>query len=217
MAYFIHIANVLYLFSYLVRDILWLRLLTVVAGLALMPYFLLQSPPLLAPVAWNVLFTAINVVQIARLLYERRPVILTENQARLYQLTFRALTDREFLRLARIGAWRKRRPNERLVAQGVVVDELWCVLSGRLAVKIDGRVVATLEPGRFIGEMSYLTGAPTTASVEALEPTTCLSWTRAPLSKLLESDPSLRAAVQLVIGRDLVTKLRAPIAPASST
>lgn len=210
MAYFIHVANVLYLFSYLVRDILWLRLLTVIAGLTLMPYFLLQSPPLLAPVAWNVLFTAINLVQIARLLLERRPVVLSEDQALLYQLAFRALTDREFLRLARAGSWRRSAPAERVVEQDVVLDELSCVLSGRLAVKVDGEVVATLEPGRFVGEMSYLTGAPTTASVEAVEPTTCLSWSKGSLSKLLDADPSLRAAVQLVIGRDLVTKLRRP-------
>ena len=81
--YFIHTANVLYLLSYLVRDILWLRVLTVVAGVVLMPYYLAQSPPLLAAVAWNVLFTGINAVQIARLLYERRPVVLTEDQAHL--------------------------------------------------------------------------------------------------------------------------------------
>jgi hypothetical protein len=213
MAYFIHVANVLYLFSYLVRDILWLRVLTVVAGLVLMPYFLLQQPPLLAPVAWNVLFTGINAVQIARLLYERRPVVLTEDQARLYQLAFRSLTDREFLRLARAGSWKRSAPAERLVDQGVVLEELSCVLSGKLAVKVDGKLVANLEQGRFIGEMSYLTGAPTTASVEVVEPATCLSWTKASLSKLLDADPSLRAAVQLVIGRDLVTKLRAPAPP----
>ena len=208
MAYFIHVANVLYLASYLVRDILWLRVLTVVAGLVLMPYFLMQHPPLLAPVAWNVLFTGINAVQIARLLYERRPVVLTEDQARLYQLAFRALSDREFLRLARVGTWKRASAEERVVAQGVVLDELACVLSGRLAVKVDGWVVARLEPGRFVGEMSWLTGAPTTASVEALEPTTYLSWTKPSLAKLLDADASLRAAVQLVIGRDLVTKLR---------
>jgi CRP-like cAMP-binding protein len=210
MAYFIHAANILYLFSYLVRDILWLRVLTVVAGLTLMPYFLLQSPPLLAPVAWNVLFTGINAFQIARLLYERRPVVLTEDQARLYQLAFRALTDREFLRIARIGAWKKSDVAEQLVEQGSQLEELSCVLAGKLAVKVDGKVVARLEPGRFVGEMSYLTGARTTASVEAIEPTTCLCWTKASLTRLLDADPSLRAAVQLVIGRDLVTKLRAP-------
>ena len=35
----IHVANVLYLASYSVRDILWLRILTVVAALCLLPYY----------------------------------------------------------------------------------------------------------------------------------------------------------------------------------
>ena len=34
----VHVANVLYLSSYLVRDILWLRLLTIFAGLSLLPF-----------------------------------------------------------------------------------------------------------------------------------------------------------------------------------
>ena len=35
----IHVANVLFLLSYSVRDILWLRLLTVVAIISLLPYY----------------------------------------------------------------------------------------------------------------------------------------------------------------------------------
>ena len=42
MDYLINIANVLYLFSYLVRDILWLRILTVIAASFLIPYFYLR-------------------------------------------------------------------------------------------------------------------------------------------------------------------------------
>jgi len=35
----IHAANLLYLFAFMVRDILWLRILTVVAAVCLIPYF----------------------------------------------------------------------------------------------------------------------------------------------------------------------------------
>jgi hypothetical protein len=208
MAYFIHVANVLYLLSYLVRDILWLRLLTVIAGLVLMPYFVLQSPPLWPPVLWNVLFTAINGVQIGRLLAERRPVHLTEEQERLHALAFRALTPREFLRLARQGTWKTGSAGERIVDQGVVLGDLICMLSGKAAVRVDGSEVAQLEAGCFIGEMSYLTGARTTASVQVVEPARYLVWKNASLKALLDSDAALRSAVQLVIGRDLVSKLR---------
>ena len=70
-AYWIHGANVLYLASYLVRDILALRVLTVVAGLALLPFYILRADPIWVAVAWNALFIAINLLQIYRLLLER--------------------------------------------------------------------------------------------------------------------------------------------------
>jgi len=39
-------ANLLYLASYSVRDILWLRILTIVAAVLLIPYYYLQAVPL---------------------------------------------------------------------------------------------------------------------------------------------------------------------------
>ena len=52
----IHSANVLYLVSYTMRDILWLRVFTVIAACCLIPYFYFQTEPLLAPIYWNLLF-----------------------------------------------------------------------------------------------------------------------------------------------------------------
>ena len=49
MDYVVHAANGLYLVSYLVRDILWLRILTVIGACTLMPFFLWRPEPLLAP------------------------------------------------------------------------------------------------------------------------------------------------------------------------
>src|SRR5262245_51875725 len=69
----INAANVLYLASYVVRDILWLRALTMVAGLALVFYYALLPAPLVVAIAWNAVFLAINAWQIRLLLLERRP------------------------------------------------------------------------------------------------------------------------------------------------
>ena len=79
--------------------------------------------------------------------------------------------------------------------------------SGRAAVKARGREIATLAPGQFAGEMSYLTGARTTAAVEAVEPVRFVSWATADLERFLGRHPEARAALQLVLGRDLAGKL----------
>lgn len=67
----VYIANILYLLSYLVRDMLHLRLLTIVAAMLLVTYFYSQPDPLMTIVCWNIFFVALNVLQLAWILRER--------------------------------------------------------------------------------------------------------------------------------------------------
>src|SRR6516164_5723253 len=83
-------ANLLYLASYSVRDILWLRILTIVAGVLLIPYYYLQSKPLWIAISWNLVFVGINLFWVARLLLERRSVQLTEDEQRLIPIRWGA-------------------------------------------------------------------------------------------------------------------------------
>ena len=85
----VHIAYVLLLISYVVRGILWLRLMTVVGSLTLLPYYYFQSTPLYEAIGWNLAFIAINVFHIVWLLLDRRPVHLKGEELRLYRLVFR--------------------------------------------------------------------------------------------------------------------------------
>ena len=68
----VYAANLLYLSSYLVRDILYLRLLTIVAAGFLVAYFYNQQEPLMTVVYWNLSFVALNAMQLAWILRERR-------------------------------------------------------------------------------------------------------------------------------------------------
>jgi hypothetical protein len=70
--YLVHFSNILLLVAYSVRDILWLRWFAVAAALTNIPYFLLQDTVLWPPVLWALVFTTINLYQIARLYLERR-------------------------------------------------------------------------------------------------------------------------------------------------
>lgn len=99
------ISNVLYLASYSVRDILWLRILSVLGGSLLIPYYAMQAIPLQAAIDWSVVFIIINVYWIVRLLIERRPVHFTPDEARLRQLSFPSLTPREARDLYSMGSW----------------------------------------------------------------------------------------------------------------
>lgn len=207
----VHVANVLFLVSYLVRDILWLRGLTIVAIATLIPYYLAND--LWPPIIWNGVFVAINVYQMVRLLIERRPCHLDERQQQLYQRVFRTLQPREFLALAQLGTWRSVAPGEQLVAEGEVLDQLHVIEAGTLEVLVGERSVAELNAGSFVGEMSFLTGEPTSARViaNAGEPRAVevLSWPREGLRAFLDGHPDTRAALQLILGTDMAAKLRA--------
>jgi CRP-like cAMP-binding protein len=209
MAYLIHVANVLYLLSYLVKDILWLRLLSIVGGSLLMVTYLSSVPPLLVPLAWGSVFAAINAYQIYLLLLERRPVRLKEEEQHLYQLVFRSLTPREFVKLLSLARWEHATTEQRLVERGRALDRMMIIASGAAAVQVDGKALKQLKQGQFIGEMSYITGEHPSADVVVTEDARLVSWPKAELKKFLEGNQPLRAAMQLVIGTDLVAKLRA--------
>ena len=207
MDYLIHVANLLILGSFLVRDILWLRLLSIGGGLAFMGYFAFALPdPLWAPVVWNGLFGVINLYQIARLMLERRPVFLDPRERRIRELAFPGLSDRELLRLVAQGRWES--TDDVLVSPGERPSRLILLAAGRAEVLVGDQKVAELEAGRYIGEMAYLTGRPASALVRTMGPAEILSWPADTLRAFLDADPTLCAAVQRQLGADLATKLR---------
>ena len=67
----VYFANILYLLSYMVRDILHLRMLTIVAACCLVTYFYNQAEPLMTVVCWNLFFVALNALQLYRIFRER--------------------------------------------------------------------------------------------------------------------------------------------------
>lgn len=213
----IHLGNVLVLASFLVRDILWLRLLSILAGLSFVGFFTFGPSPAREPVAWNVVFIALNVVQIAMLLRERRPVVLTDDEEKLHRVVFRGLARRACRRLFRAGRWLTLDAGDVLVAQGEALARLVVLASGTLRVEAEGRTLAELHEGRLVGEMCFVSGGVTSARVVANEPTRVLEWDSAKLRELLDRDPALREGFTAVIGRDLVHKLRSSSQPTSRT
>ena len=207
MEIWFHLANVLYVVSYLVTDIMWLRALAVLGGLSSLTWTLTAPTPSLTFIGWTLVYNTINMVQIGRLWHERRPLRLSAEEQALYAAAFRTLTPREFQRLLAAGAWQEAPAKEVLIEEGARPGRMLVLASGRAAVKVHGREVAALHPGQFAGEMSFLTGAPTTAAVEVVEPARFVSWATADLERFLVKHPPLRAALQIVLGRDLAAKL----------
>ena len=65
-------ANLTFLTTYLVNDLLRSRVLSGVGTLFLIAYFATLDEPMLSVVGWNLLFLALNGVQMGRMLLSRR-------------------------------------------------------------------------------------------------------------------------------------------------
>ena len=206
----IHFANVLDLVSYLVRDIFYLRILTVVAIFSLMPYyFTCGDDPLWAAIAWNGVFAGVNAFQIGLLIKERWPRNLHGAERELYDTVFKDLKPGEFVKLLGVGGWRDTTSGESLVEDGSVVHHMMVLTAGEAEVRKGDKIVARLKPGQFVGEMSFLSGDKAGADVVTPKTAKLMSWPQAALDKFLAKNGSLSFKVRGVLGRDVVTKLRA--------
>lgn len=192
--------------SYLVRDVLKLRTLAIIASVSSVIFMFHKQ--LYTIVFWNLFFIVVNVIQLAVLIYERRPVVLSPEEEEVYQRAFRSVTKVDFLKLMSKCQWREADPGEVLIEEGRVLDRLMLVLSGTARVVVQGRTVAEVKEGLFVGEMSFLTEAPATAEVVVNLPLRYLSWDRDEFREYLDERPPLRFAMLGLLGLDLTKKIR---------
>jgi hypothetical protein len=216
MDYFVffgHGASILTMAAYLLKDILWLRFLSILACLAGITFnYHVPATPLWSVIYWNILFIVINVVQIVVIIKERSGIEFTDEEKELHDTLFKNFAPFEFMKLMRIGKWSEAKQGQTLAVEQQPLDSVMLIYNGRLSVEAKGKQVAQLKDGNFIGEVSYITGGAATATVRALEPTRYLSWLKTDITKLLNRNPSMRLAMQAMLSTDLSKKLarRAP-------
>jgi type IV pilus assembly protein PilB len=100
-------------------------------------------------------------------------------------------------------------PQQIIVREGGPGDAAFLIVSGLVAVrhKDTGSGVefglAELGPGQMFGEMALITGKPRTASVVAVQPTTCAVLERSDFQRALQDHPEIALALARVIAERL--------------
>jgi hypothetical protein len=203
-----HFASVLTMAAYIVKDILWLRFLTVFACIAGISFnYFVPATPLWTVIYWNILFIIINCVQIAIIIKERQCVEFSEEEKELYETLFKSFAPFEFMKLLRLGKWVEAKKGQVLAVEQKPLDDVMLIYNGRVSVESREQALAELKDGSFIGEMSFIRGGAATATVRVIEPTRYLSWSKGDLRKLLHRNPSMKSAMQSVFSTDLTNKL----------
>ena len=95
-----------------------------------------------------------------RLWLERRPVELSADEAKLYELTFFPLARRRFAELARLGRWSDLEAGDVLVRPGQPVDEVMVPLTESVEAKAEGRVLGRFTPGEIVGASALFDARP---------------------------------------------------------
>lgn len=203
-----HVAFILIALSFLVRDILWLRVLSISASIASIAYgYFAPATPLWIIIGWNVVFILLNLVQIAVLLRERRGVTFSDEERELYQSSFSRFTPVEFMRLIRIAVWKNAERGTLLMRAGEEAAEVMLIFSGRVNVEKNGRKLAELRSGDFVGEIGFVKRTAAAATVAVLEPTRYVAWPKAALRSLLERNPSMAVVLNAELTEDMADKL----------
>jgi hypothetical protein len=208
-----HLASILTMAAYLLKDILWLRLLTILSCFAGIAFnFIVPTTPLWTVIYWNILFAIINIVQVAIIIKQRSGVHFTEEEKELHDTLFKNFAPFEFMKLMRVGKWLEAKQGEILATEQKPIDSVMLIYNGMVGVETEGKEVARLKDGNFIGEVSFITGGAATATVKALQPTRYVAWPKEAISQLLNRNPSMRFAMQAMLSTDLSKKLmhRAP-------
>ena len=200
-------ANLCYCLAYIVRDIFWLRVLTVVAALMTFPYFIFQSSVLYSALFWQSAFVVINLVNIVLLLYARRPVPLTEEQALLKDMVFRNLSSGEAALLFNKAKWQRGATNQVLMSEGEALDKLYLLYAGSLRIERNAKTLAHRGPGSFIGEIAYTTGSLSSADVVISVPSRYIEWDVAELRQLLSKKSELKSAFESLLAVNVAHKL----------
>jgi len=189
----------------LVRDILWLRSIIIVSELCMISYGLIVGNSMIP--LWNSVFLAINSIQVIRLLLERRPIQLPPELLIIYEKVFRIMSKREFLYFWNTGK-RFKEDDNYLCKEGEIQQELMLIISGEVIIEKLKKEITRLSTGSFVAEMSFLTSEPASADVKSNGCVEYIAWSQEQLKNLNHINPDLLIKIQVIIGKDLSSKLK---------
>jgi hypothetical protein len=213
--YFLHAANILFVLSYSVRDIMSLRVLALCGSLISLPYYYLQPEVPWQPIGWAAVFMAINGCHVWRLWLERRPVELSADEARLYDLTFFPLTRRRFVDLARLGRWADLEAGDVLARPGQPVEEVVVPLTDGVEARIGERVLGRFAAGEIVGAAA-VRGRPQPFEVVAGESCRVLRVPVAAIKRHAGRDDQLARTLERIAREDLARKLERLVGQAAT-
>ena len=193
-----------------IKEVLWLRVILTLSFI--LRFFSSYTFSENLNVAfWNFLFIAVNIFMIIRILDERRSRFIPHEIKDIKNTIFKNLTSKEFLYLWSLGKI-KSSEKELIIDEGIKQNKLMFILSGKALVKSNGKLLAILERGQFIAEMSLLTNEPTSAQVyvddENDEKVVYIEWNNSTLKRIENTNNPFWKKLHYILSSDITKKLQ---------
>lgn len=202
-----HFAYVLLIVSMMMRDMNWLRFFAILAGaISSTYYFILHD---FVSMFWEALFSLVNLGQLIILKIENRRGQFSDEESFFISNCLEGVERVHVRKLMKLANWIDVEKGATLTVQDECPKQLDFIVSGEARIERGSDLLGTATSGDFIGEMSFLTEKPASASVVTSEPTRYLSFDTDILREHLEKNPQVRHALEASFNRDLVAKLSA--------
>jgi len=108
---------------------------------------------------------------------------------------FSELSKKERIAVGRLMSTTRIRPGKDLTVEGTPGREFFIILEGEASVRRNGKLIARLGSGDFIGELAVIAGVPRTATVTADTDMLVSVLNRREFSSLLDEQPRLARKV----------------------
>ena len=204
-----HISFVIIALSFVMRDILWLRIVSILGSIfSIFFNYFIPGGPIWIVIGWSMVFILIHAFNMIVSVRERQGVVFSPEEKELFDTVFKAFSSVEFMKLLRIGEWRDISKDTVIAQEGNLVDEITFIYNGEANIQSKGRQINTIRDGAFVGEMEFFSEKEATATVLSTSPLRCLVWTKDELKQLLVRNPNMYSAMQTVFSVDLVQKLQ---------
>jgi hypothetical protein len=200
-----HFTYFLLIVSMLMRRMVWLRALAVASGITKIIYraFFVLDP---VSVLWETVFVLVNIGQLIVIWYYEKHHRFADEE-RHFAENVPGVERSAIKRLLELSELERYAPGTALTEEGKPVGKLLYLADGVVKVEHAGRIVAVCGPGDYIGELSFLSGNPATATATVVKPARVLAFDQKRLTQATGADAQLRRTLEHALNRNLAGKL----------
>lgn len=201
-----HFTYFLLILSMLMRRMVTLRILAVGSGIAKIYYraFLVVDP---VSVLWEAIFVLVNIAQLLIIWYYEHHHRFAAEEQHFAQNMPEGVDRSAIKRLLDLSDLKRFEPGAQLTNQGEKVTKLIYIADGIVKIELGDKVVAICGPGDYVGELSFLSGNPASATATVVKTTRALVFEQAHLTASIEADAQLRRTLESALNRNLAGKL----------